>query len=83
MIMCCYLAGEEINDHDTSLISEHVLMSSLDAGKVAAMAGVDKLVLVHIREKSQELLQSMVTDIEKDYDGEIIIGEDLLKVKPV
>ena len=74
------LRGEEINDHDTRLIAEHVLTSSLDAGRIAAKANVGKMALVHIREKPQRLLNAMVDEISKDYDGEIIVGEDLLEI---
>ena len=80
LIMCCYFAGEEVKDHDTRLIAEHVLTSSLDAGRIAAEANVGKMALVHIREKPQRLLDAMVDDIRKDYGGEIIVGEDLLKI---
>lgn len=80
LVMCCYLAGEEVKDHDTRLIAEHVLTSSLDAGRIAAEANVGKMALVHIREKPTRLLDSMVEEIGKDYDGEIIIGEDLLEI---
>ncbi len=80
LVMCCYYAEKEIIDHDTELIAKHVLMSSRDAGKVASKASVDKMALVHIREKPEQLLGSMVDEIKKDYDGEIVIGEDLLKV---
>ena len=80
LVMCCYFAGEEVNDHDTRLIAEHVLTSSLDAGRIAAEAHVGKMALVHIKEKPQRLLDAMVDDIKKDYDGEVIVGEDLLKI---
>jgi ribonuclease BN (tRNA processing enzyme) len=80
LVMGCYYAGEEVNDHDTRLIAEHVLASSLDAGRIAADANVGKMALVHIREKPQRLLDAMVDEIRKDYDGEVIIGEDLLKI---
>jgi ribonuclease BN (tRNA processing enzyme) len=49
--MCCYLAGEEIIDHDTELISRYVLASSIEAGKLASEANVKQIALVHIREK--------------------------------
>ena len=38
------------------------------------------MALVHIREKPQRLLDAMVEEIGKDYDGEVIIGEDLLEI---
>jgi ribonuclease BN (tRNA processing enzyme) len=80
LVMCCYYAGEEIVDHDTEIIAKYVLMSSRDAGKVAAKAFVNKMALVHIREKPKELLDAMIKEIKKDFDGEVIIGEDLLQI---
>ena len=66
--------------HDTEIIAKYVLMSSRDAGKVAAKAFVHKMALVHIREKPQELLDAMIDEIKKDFDGEVVIGEDLLQI---
>ena len=80
LVMCCYYARDEINDHDTQLIAKYVLMSSPDAGKVAENAKVHKMALVHIREKPQELLDAMLEDIKKDYSGEVVVGVDLLQV---
>jgi ribonuclease BN (tRNA processing enzyme) len=80
LVLCCYLAGREIIDHDSKLISQHVLNSSLDAGRIAADANVGKLVLNHIREKSDDLLDSMVVDVKRDYNGTVILGSDLLEI---
>jgi ribonuclease Z len=51
LLQCCYLASEEIVDGDLRLIADHVLASSSMVGKIAAQAGVGKLVLNHIKEK--------------------------------
>ncbi|MCX6656661.1 MAG: MBL fold metallo-hydrolase, partial [Candidatus Bathyarchaeota archaeon] len=48
LVLCCYLAGGEVIDDDSKLISRYVLNSSLDAGRIAADANVGKLVLNHI-----------------------------------
>ena len=80
LVMCCYLAGEEIVDHDTELISKYVLNSSREAGKIASEASVKRIALVHIREKPKKLLDAMKQEIQEDFDGEIIIGEDLLEI---
>lgn len=80
LLMCCYLAGDEIVDHDLELISKHVIASSLTAGKIASEAGVKRLVLIHVKEKSQEMLDSMLEDVRRDYDRQIIIGEDLMEI---
>jgi ribonuclease BN (tRNA processing enzyme) len=80
LVLCCYLAGCESIDDDAKLISRHVLCSSLDAGRISAEANVGKLVLNHIREKSDELLDCMVADVKRDYSGTVILGSDLLEI---
>jgi ribonuclease BN (tRNA processing enzyme) len=80
LVLCCYLAGDEVIDDDSKLISRYVLNSSLDAGRIAASANVGKLVLNHIREKSDYLLDSMVADVKRDYNGSVILGSDLLEI---
>jgi ribonuclease Z len=79
LLQCCYLASEEIVDDDLKIISDHVLASSSMAGKIASKAGVRKLVINHIKEKPVEMLQSMAEDIRRDYDGPVVIGEDLME----
>lgn len=81
LVMCGYLSGEEIIDHDSKLISQYVLSSSIEAGKIASEADVKRIALVHIREKPQRLLDAMIDEIKIDYNGEIIIGEDLLEIQ--
>jgi ribonuclease Z len=80
LVQCCYLAGGEIVDADLRLIADHVLASSTTVGKIAAKAGVRMLALVHIKEKSDALLRSMVEEIRRDFDGEVVVGEDLLEI---
>jgi len=81
LIQCAYLADVEIKNHFLDLISKHVLASSLMAGEIAASARVKKLVLTHIRQKNPKLLQSMIKDVRRHYDGPVIIGEDLMEIK--
>jgi ribonuclease Z len=80
LVQCCYLAGAEITDPDLELISEHVLAPSTMVGKIAREARVGKLVLTHIREKTPEMLRSVAEDVRRDFDGELVIGEDLLEI---
>ena len=63
------------------LISKYVLNSSREAGRIASEAGVKRIALVHIREKPQRLLDAMIKEIQEDFNGEIIIGEDLLEIR--
>ena len=55
--------------------------SSAQAGKVAASAGVMKLVLTHFREKTERLMRTIEEDIRRDFGGEVILGRDLLDVE--
>jgi ribonuclease Z len=79
LLQCCYLASEEIVDGDLRLIADHVLASSSMVGKIATKVGVGKLVLNHIKEKPLKMLRSMAEEIRRDYDGPMIIGEDLIE----
>jgi ribonuclease Z len=79
LLQCCYLASAEIVDSDLRLIADHVLASSSMVGKIATNARVGRLVLNHIKEKPMELLRSMTEDIRSDYDGPVVIGEDLME----
>jgi ribonuclease Z len=79
LLQGCYLASEEIVDGDLRLIADHVLASSSMVGKIASKAGVGRLVLNHIKEKPLEMLRSMAEEIREDYDGPVVIGEDLME----
>ena len=46
-------------------------------GKIAARNKVKKLVLTHFREKSAELMRSLEADVRRDWDGPLVVGEDL------
>lgn len=81
LVQCCYLAEEEITDHGSELISKYILASPSQVGKIAERAGARKLVLTHIKKKPMEMLRRVVEDIQRDYRGEIIVGEDLLEIK--
>jgi ribonuclease BN (tRNA processing enzyme) len=80
MVAGCYYSGEEVNDIDTKLISKHVLMSSLEVGKLASEARISKLVLTHIREKTHEQLERMILEVRRDFTGDVVLGEDLLTI---
>jgi len=36
--------------------------------------------LTHIREKNEELMNDIVEEIGADYDGDIIVGQDLMEI---
>jgi len=78
LVLCCFLAQGEQTRREREIVSRYVLLSSAEAGKVAARAGAQRLVLTHIRRKSPSILQDMAEEISRDFNGEIILGTDLM-----
>ena len=81
LVLCCYLAGAEVVDAHTERLTRHLFPSSAQAGKIAADAGVKKLVLTHFREKPENLMRAIEEDVRRDFAGEIILGRDLLEIE--
>ena len=50
-------------------------------GKTAQRAQVKKLVLTHLRQKSDAMLAEVVADVARDYDGPVVLGHDLLAMQ--
>lgn len=80
LIQCCYLAEDEITTPAAERQARHVIASSGQVGKIATRNKVKKLVLTHIRLKSEAMMRSLTEDVRKDYGGELIVGEDLMVI---
>jgi len=80
LVICCYLSREEMLEREGELIGQHILACAPQVGKIAARANAKKLILTHIREKSDDLMDEVVAEIKSDYDGDIIAGKDLMKI---
>jgi ribonuclease BN (tRNA processing enzyme) len=80
LIQCCYSAEQEVNSPAEQLLARDVIATAAQAGQIAARGQVRKLVLTHFEQKSPELLQAMVADVRRHYDGEIALAEDLMTI---
>ena len=80
LIQCCYLAEAEITNPAFAHLAKHVIASSGQVGKIAARNKVKRLVLTHIRPKSEAMMRSLVEDVRKEYSGELYLGEDLMVI---
>lgn len=80
LIQCCYLAKDEITTSAAERQARYVIASSGQVGKIATRNKVKKLVLTHIRPKSEAMMRSLAEDVLKDYSGELIVGEDLMVI---
>lgn len=80
LIQCCYLAEDEIITPAAERQAKHVIASSGQVGKIATRNKVKKLILTHIRPKSEAMMHALIEDVHNDYNGELIIGEDLMVI---
>ena len=80
LIQCCYLAEDEVTSSVHKQLAEHVIATSGQVGKIATRNKVKKLVLTHITPKSESMMDSLIDDVRRDYDGEICLGKDLMAI---
>jgi len=81
LVMCAYLSEDEISTDADRFLTEQILAGSPQVAVIAADAGAQRLVLTHIREKSPEAVETMLDQVAAVFDGEVIVGEDLLNVE--
>lgn len=80
LVQCCYLAEAELTSPAFVRLATHIIASAGAVGEIAARNGVKQVVLTHIRPKAADLLQALVADVRKYYQGEVILGADLLVI---
>jgi ribonuclease BN (tRNA processing enzyme) len=80
LVMCAYLAENEITSEEEQFLTDSVLAGAPQAAEIAADANVGRLVLTHIREKSDQAIEQMRTQVDTDFAGEVIVGHDLLSI---
>lgn len=68
ILECSFPEGNEVEGHLTPPL----------AGKIASLSGATKLLLVHLYPEA--LAAEITTGCRKAYDGEIILGRDLLRL---
>ncbi len=81
LVMCAYLAAGEITSVDERFLAEKVLAGAPQAARIAKAAGVRRLVLTHVREKSERDLDRMREEAEEIFDGVVTVGRDLLVIE--
>ncbi len=81
LIQCCYLAEDEITNRAFQRLARHVIASSQQVGRIAAHNEVKKLVLTHVRPKPEAMMHALVQDVRSGYDGDILLGEDLMIIE--
>jgi ribonuclease BN (tRNA processing enzyme) len=81
LVQCCYLAEEELSTPLARHQAQEIIASAGQVGRIAAQNEVKRLVLTHIKDKSESMLESLVKDIRQSYHGKLVIGEDLMTIE--
>ena len=72
----------DLQEHIDGTPEGEYMCGTTNAAKMAAEAGVKKLVLVHNALISRHgKMELGIADVAKEFDGEIIFGQELLSVK--
>jgi ribonuclease BN (tRNA processing enzyme) len=80
LVMCAYLAEDEITNVEEQFLTDTVLAGAPQAAAIARDANVSRLILTHIREKSDDEVEQMRSQVDAEFPGEVIAGHDLLSI---
>lgn len=82
LIQCCHFAQANLKDPVAQYLTQHIVPSSGQVGKIAAQAGVKRMALTHLSQSITENdYPGMLEDVRKDFSGDVIIGEDLMELE--
>jgi ribonuclease Z len=76
-VQCCYLPASALTSPHLQGLAEHTLACSDTAGRIAAEAGVKRLVLTHFRFMTPDMLAELERDVRRDFDGPVALADDL------
>ncbi len=80
LVMCAYLTADEITSSYEEFLVDKVLAGAPQAAAIAAEARVGRLVLTHIREKSDAAIETMREQVAEVFAGEVVVAHDLLTI---
>jgi len=77
-LQCCFLPASKLVTPHLQGVGRYTLACSDTAGKIAAKAGVKRLVLTHFnRQTTQQMLEEIAADVHHDYAGPVELSNDL------
>lgn len=77
LLQCCWLPSTELDTEYLRGVAKSTLACSDVVGKVAAEAGLKRLVLTHTRAVTRESIEGMVEEVRRDFGGEVGVAEDM------
>jgi ribonuclease BN (tRNA processing enzyme) len=76
-LQCCYMPASAMTNPHLKGVARYTLACSDTAGKIAAQAGVKRLVLTHFKRTTPEILLEIEADVRRDYPGPVDLSKDL------
>ncbi|MBN1103430.1 MAG: MBL fold metallo-hydrolase [Deltaproteobacteria bacterium] len=77
-LQCCYLPASKLVTKHMKAVGRYTLACSDTAGKIAAKAGVGRLLLTHFnKQTTQEMADEIAADVRLDYAGPVELSNDL------
>ena len=77
LLQCCWLPSKELDSEYLRGVAKHTLACSDVVGKVAAEAGVKRLVLTHTRAVTEGAISAILEEVWADYAGPVSMAEDM------
>ncbi len=82
LVQCCHFPQSLESNPVLKYLMTSILPSSGQAGMIAAEAGVKRMVLTHLSATiTPTNFSEILDDIRQAYQGEVILGQDLMKVE--
>jgi len=82
LIQCCHMKKSQVNNPLMEYLTEAIVPSSGQVGEIASKAGVKRMLLTHLSATITSAdFPEILDDIEKDYQGEVILGQDLMTIE--
>jgi ribonuclease Z len=82
LIQCCHMPQSKVTNVAMNYLATNILPSSAQVGKIAAQAGVKRMVLTHLSATiNQDNYADILADIRQDYGGDVLVGDDLMVLK--
>jgi ribonuclease Z len=82
LIQCCHVRKSQVDNPALAYLTRAILPSSGQVGEIGTNAGVKRMVLTHLSESIKSTdLSEIRADIENDYKGEVILGQDLMSIE--
>ncbi len=81
LIQCCHFPRRLVDTPVRRYLTESILPSTAQVGKVAAQSGAKRMVLTHLSQWMDQVdVSEIYDDIRQDFEGSVQLGQDLMHI---